>query len=67
MAAIDPPSKLEARAATLVGSYRRLVASLQQLRLALIADDAAPINAAISSYNDARLDETSAVAALNAD
>jgi hypothetical protein len=67
VAAVEPPSHLKARAATLVGAYRTLVRSLQQLETALHAHRATPINKAISSYNDARLDETSAVAALNAD
>jgi hypothetical protein len=65
VAAVDPPDRLEPRAATLVRAYRKLVGSLRTLETALRARKAAPINAAISSYNDARLDETSAVAALN--
>lgn len=67
VAAVDPPSHLKTRAASLVGAYRNLVRSLQQLKTALHAHRATPINRAISRYNDARLDETSAVAALNAD
>ena len=66
VAAVHPPSKLKARAATLVGAYRKLVASLQELKTALHANEAKPINEAIASYNDARLQETSAIAALNA-
>jgi hypothetical protein len=66
VATVDPPDRLKTRAATLVGAYRRLVGSLRRLEIALRARKAEPINAAISSYNDARLDETSAVAALNA-
>jgi hypothetical protein len=66
VAAVDPPSHLKGRAATLVGAYRNLVTSLQELKIALHANQATPINKAISSYNDARLDETSAIAALNA-
>lgn len=65
VSAIDPPSNLKARAATLAGTYRSLVTSLQQLKVALHTGDATPINRAIASYNDARLAETSAVAALN--
>lgn len=67
VAAVDPPSHLKAQAATLVGAYRNLVTSLQELKTALHENQAKPINDAISSYNDARLDETSAIAALNAD
>jgi hypothetical protein len=67
VAAVDPPSHLKTRAATLVSAYRKLVVSLQELKTALHADDAKPINQAIATYNDARLDETSAVAALNSD
>ena len=66
VAAVEPPSHLKARAATLVAAYRNLVQSLQELQTALHAHQAKPINRAISRYNDARLDETSAVAALNA-
>jgi hypothetical protein len=66
VAAVHPPSQLETRAATLVGAYRKLVSSLRELKTALHANDAKPINEAIASYNDARLDETSAIAALNA-
>lgn len=67
VAVVDPPAALKSRAATLVAAYRKLVRSLTDLETALRAHSAKPINAAISSYNDARLDETSAVAALNAD
>jgi hypothetical protein len=67
VAAVDPPFNLKARAANLVTAYRKLVRSLRDLESALRAHTAKPINEAISSYNDARLDETSAVAALNAD
>jgi hypothetical protein len=67
VAAVDPPSGLKARAANLVTAYRKLVRSLKDLETALRARSAKPINEAISTYNDARLDETSAVAALNAD
>jgi hypothetical protein len=67
VAAVDPPSHLNARAANLVGAYRTLVRALQQLQIALHAHRAKPINQAIARYNDARLDEASAVAALNAD
>lgn len=66
VAAVRPPSQLKARAATLVGAYRNLVTSLQELKTALRSNQAKPINKAITSYNDARLDETSAIAALNA-
>jgi hypothetical protein len=66
VAAVEPPTHLKARAATLVTAYRNLVQSLQELKTALHAHQATPINRAISRYNDARLDETSAVAALNA-
>ncbi|MDX6573923.1 MAG: hypothetical protein QOC86_3079 [Gaiellales bacterium] len=65
VAAVEPPSHLKTRAATLVAAYRKLVQSLQDLKTALHAHQATPINRAISRYNDARLDETSAVAALN--
>ena len=67
VAAVDPPSELKPRATNLVTAYRKLVGSLKDLETALRAHSAKPINGAISSYNDARLDETSAVAALNAD
>jgi hypothetical protein len=67
VAAVDPPSGLTARAANLVTAYRKLVRSLNELETALRAHAAKPINEAIATYNDARLDETSAVAALNAD
>jgi hypothetical protein len=63
--AIAPPSSLKTRAATLVGTYRSLVTSLQQLKIALDTGDATPINRAIASYNDARLAQATAVAALN--
>lgn len=63
--AVAPPSHLKTRAATLVAAYRTLVQSLQELKTALHAHQAKPINRAISRYNDARLDETSAIAALN--
>ena len=66
VAAVHPPSKLETRAATLVAAYRKLVSSLQELKTALHTNAATPINEAIASYNAARLDETSAIAALNA-
>jgi hypothetical protein len=66
VAAVDPPAKLKTRAASLVRAYRALVQSLKDLETALRTRQAKPINAAISRYNDARLDETSAVAALNA-
>jgi hypothetical protein len=64
--AINPPSQLKARAATLVGAYRNLVGSLQELKTALRAHQAKAINQAISRYNNARLDATGAIAALNA-
>jgi hypothetical protein len=65
VSAVDPPSKLQDRATKLVTAYRKLVQSLRELEIALRARKAAPINTAIASYNEARLDETSAVAALN--
>jgi hypothetical protein len=65
VSAVDPPSSLQDRATRLVSAYRRLVQSLRRLETALRARKATPINVAITSYNDARLDETSAVAALN--
>jgi hypothetical protein len=65
VSSVDPPSGLQDRATRLVTAYRSLVQSLRQLETALRARSAPPINAAISSYNDARLDETGAVAALN--
>ena len=67
VASVHAPSDLAPRANALVAAYRRLVQSLRVLEAALHARAATPINRAISSYNDARLDETSAVAALNAD
>jgi hypothetical protein len=63
--AIDPPAAMKTRAATLVGTYHGLSRSLQQLKTALHTENATPINRAITSYNDARLAETSAVAAIN--
>ncbi len=65
VAAIHPPSSLQARSARLVTAYGKLVASLRQLTVALRAGAPARVNRAISSYNNARLDEASAVAALN--
>jgi hypothetical protein len=66
VAAVDPPSHLKARATNLLGAYRSLVTSLRELKTALHANQAKPINRAISRYNAARLDETHAIAALNA-
>ncbi len=65
VAAIQPPSSLQARSTRLVTAYGKLVSSLRQLTVALRAGAPARVNRAISSYNDARLDEASAVAALN--
>ena len=65
VAAIQPPSSLQARSTRLVTAYSKLVSSLRQLTVALRAGAPARVNRAISSYNDARLDEASAVAALN--
>jgi hypothetical protein len=66
VAEVDPPSRLEDRARRLLAAYRELVRTLRRLEGALRTGSATPINRAIASYNDARLDETSAVAALNA-
>jgi hypothetical protein len=65
VAAIQAPSSLKARSARLVTAYGELASSLQQLSTALRAGTPARVNRAIASYNDARLDEASAVAALN--
>jgi hypothetical protein len=65
VAAIQPPSSLKARSARLVTAYGKLATSLQELSTALRAGAPARVNRAIASYNDARLDEASAVAALN--
>jgi cytochrome c-type biogenesis protein CcmH/NrfG len=62
---IKAPSSLEARSEKLVAAYGELVLSLQQMTSALKAHAPAKLNGAISRFNDARLDESSAVAALN--
>jgi hypothetical protein len=65
VAAIQPPSSLKARSVRLVSAYGRLASSLQELTTALRAKAPTRVNRAIASYNNARLDEASAVAALN--
>jgi hypothetical protein len=67
VASLHPPSKLATRSSRLVTAYGELVQDLDQIAAALSAHAPTRANAAIASYNDARLDESSAIAALNAD
>jgi hypothetical protein len=67
IASLHPPSKLAARSSRLVTAYGELVQDLDQIAGALSAHALSRANAAIGRYNDARLDESSAIAALNAD
>jgi hypothetical protein len=64
--ALDPPKTLQARARNLLSAYRELVQSLDQISADLRAKKPAQANIAIDRYNTARLDESSAIAALNA-
>jgi hypothetical protein len=62
---VKAPAKLATRSARLVGAYHELVSSLQEMTTALRAHAPTRVNKAIARFNDARLDESSAVAALN--
>ena len=64
--ALHPPSALSTGSTRLVNAYGELVQDLDQLAAALQAHAPARANAAIGRYNDARLDVSSAIAALNA-
>jgi hypothetical protein len=66
IAALHAPSALATRSKQLVNAYGELVQDLDQLAAALRAHAPARANAAIGRYNDARLDVSSAIAALNA-
>jgi hypothetical protein len=66
VAALHPPKTLQAAAGRLLTAYRELVQSLDQIAAAFTAKKLPQANAAIDRYNTARLDESSAVAALNA-
>jgi hypothetical protein len=66
IAALHAPSALATRSKRLVSAYGELVQDLDQLAVALRAHAPARANAAIGRYNDARLDVSSAIAALNA-
>jgi hypothetical protein len=65
--ALHPPSELAARSSKLVVAYGELVHDLDLIASALRAHAPERTNVAIAHYNDARLDESSAIAALNAD
>jgi hypothetical protein len=67
IAALHAPSSLAVRSTRLVTAYGELVQALDQLTSALQARAPKRANVAIGRVNDARLDETSAIAALNAD
>jgi hypothetical protein len=67
IAALHAPTALAVRSARLVTAYGELVQALDQLASALQARAPKRANVAIGRVNDARLDETSAIAALNAD
>ena len=64
--ALHAPTALSTSSKQLVNAYGELVQDLDQLAAALHANAPARANAAIARYNDARLDESSAIAALNA-
>ena len=64
--ALHAPTALATSSKQLVNAYGELVQDLDQLAAALRANAPARANAAIARYNDARLDESSAIAALNA-
>ena len=64
--ALHPPQTLQARSDRLLNAYRELVQSLDQISAAFRAKQLAAANEAIGRYNTARLDESSAIAALNA-
>jgi hypothetical protein len=66
IAALHAPSALATRSTQLVNAYGELVQDLDQLATALRAHAPARANVAIGRYNDARLDVSSAIAALNA-
>jgi hypothetical protein len=66
VASLHPPSALAPRSARLVTAYGELVQDLDQIAAALSAHAPTRANVAIARYNDARLDESSAIAALNA-
>jgi hypothetical protein len=66
IAALHAPSALSTRSKRLMNAYGELVQDLDQLAAALHAHAPARANVAIARYNDARLDESSAIAALNA-
>jgi nitrate/nitrite-specific signal transduction histidine kinase len=66
VAALHPPKTLQVRSRTLLSAYRELVQSLDQIAQAFGAKKPAQANIAIDRYNTARLDESSAIAALNA-
>ncbi|MEO9175309.1 MAG: hypothetical protein ABI317_07315 [Gaiellales bacterium] len=67
IAALHPPPALAARSSKLVIAYGELVHDLDLIASALRARAPERANTAIEHYNDARLDESSAIAALNAD
>jgi hypothetical protein len=67
IAALRPPPALAGRSSKLVVAYGELVHDLDQMAAALRAHAPERTNTAIARYNDARLDESSAIAALNAD
>jgi hypothetical protein len=67
IASLHPPTRLATRSSRLVTAYGELVQDLDQIAAALSAHAPTRANAAIARYNDARLDESSAIAALNAD
>jgi hypothetical protein len=66
VAAIEPPSALEAQSAKLVSAYREWATALRRLATGAQTGRAATVDSALRAFNDAQHMEQVAVQAINA-